>query len=189
MEVVSRAIIRAMWLAFLVYWLVAARKVKSTRWREPLRSQLRHWVFFGLGAFFILPHPPVWERLAEPYMPYSPILVPIGAMIAAIGFGFAVWARLHLGGEWSDTVALKQEHSLVDTGPYGIVRHPIYSGLLLAFIGTAVSRDEWRCLMAVGLVATGFVLRCVAEEAKMRQALPEYDAYARRTKRIIPLIY
>jgi protein-S-isoprenylcysteine O-methyltransferase Ste14 len=178
-----------MWLGFLGYWLLASRQSKPVAWSEPISRQLRHWLFFVLAGFFIMPFPPVWAPFARPFIPYDPLLVPFGAVVVAAGFGFSIWARRRLGRDWSDTVALKQDHTLVDTGPYRFVRHPIYSGIALAFLGTAISRDEWRCLLATALVSIGFLLRGRSEEERLRSEIDGYDSYAASTKRFIPWVY
>jgi protein-S-isoprenylcysteine O-methyltransferase Ste14 len=177
-----------MWLGFSGYWLLASRQSNPLR-SEPLSRQLRHWLFFVLAGFFIMPFRPVWEPLGPPSISYDPLLVPFGAVLVAVGFGFSIWARRHLGRDWSGTVALKQEHTLIDTGPCRFVRHPIYSGIAFAFLGTAISRDEWRCLLATAVVSIGFLPGGHSGEERLRSEVHGYDSYAASTKRFIPWVY
>lgn len=177
------------WIAWFLYWLIAAANVKSARWREPLSQRWRHSIPFFLAAVLMIPTNPPWGVLRHRFIPFSPALPTIGALIVAVSLGFAVWARLHLGRDWSGTITLKEDHRLVTTGPYAFVRHPIYTGLLFAFVGTALAIGEWRCALATVFLVAGILVRCSAEEAKMRETFPDYDDYAGRTKRLIPFLY
>lgn len=109
-------------------------------------------------------------------------------MVAA-GLGLAVWARAHLGRNWSGIVTVKKDHALIRTGPYRIVRHPIYTGLLLALIGTAAAIDEWRVVVAVICALIGFLRKIQVEEKRMRENFPEYSRYRQQTAALIPLLY
>ncbi len=109
-------------------------------------------------------------------------------MVAA-GLGLAVWARAHLGRNWSGIVTVKKDHALIRTGPYRIVRHPIYTGLLLALIGTAAAIGEWRGVVAVICALIGFLRKIQVEEKRMRENFPEYSRYRQQTAALIPLLY
>jgi len=110
-----------------------------------------------------------------------------GAAVTAGGLLFAVWARRHLGKNWSQAVMLKEGHELITSGPYALVRHPIYTGLLLAFVGCAVARGEWRGLLAVALVFVALWRKLRLEEKWMRAQFGEsYEAYSRRVAALVP---
>ena len=109
-------------------------------------------------------------------------------MVAA-GLGFAMWARVHLGRNWSGIVTVKEDHALVRTGPYRAVRHPIYTGLLLALIGTAMAIGQWRGVLAVIFMLIGFLWKIHVEEKRMCENFPEYGDYRRETAALIPLLY
>ena len=110
-------------------------------------------------------------------------------MLLAAGLGFAVWARRHLGRNWSASVVVKEDHALIRSGPYRRVRHPIYTGMLLAFLGTAVAVGEWRGLVGFVLAFVSFLLKSRMEEARMAETFPEYAEYRRHTASLIPGIY
>ena len=95
-----------------------------------------------------------------------------------LGLAFAVWARRHIGSNWSGTVTVKENHALVRTGPYRWVRHPIYTGLLTAILGTAICRGELRGVWGLALCTLAFVDQAAHEERWMREAFgEEYDRY------------
>jgi len=175
-----------LWLAWLGYWLVAARNVKATRRRESITTLLLNRVFMVIGALLlVVRHPPLhWleQRFASaPVAAYS-----LGLLMVAAGLGFAAWARVYLGGNWSATVTVKLDHELIRSGPYGLVRHPIYTGLLLALLGTAVAMGEWRGLLAFAAFAIGFIFKIGAEERFMGETFG--DAYTRYRAEVPALI-
>jgi protein-S-isoprenylcysteine O-methyltransferase Ste14 len=186
-RVVLQIIIPGLWFAWLLYWIVAAADVKATRWRETVASRLLHRVPLALAALLLLP------RRLEPimtarYLPQGPLFPALGAIMVAVGLGFAIWARRHLGGNWSGEVTLKEDHSLIQTGPYKYVRHPIYTGIWLAFVGSAAAIGEWRGILAVVLVLLAFLYKIRLEEAGMRKTFPEYEQYRRTTAALIPFV-
>jgi len=105
----------------------------------------------------------------------------------AAGLGFAVWARIHIGRNWSGTVTLKENHELVTSGPYAMVRHPIYTGLLLAIVGSALARGDGRSVLAVVIAWLSLWRKYRIEEAWMLETFGErYAAYRRRVPALIP---
>ena len=111
-------------------------------------------------------------------------------VLVAAGFGFCWWARLHLGRLWSGFVTLKEDHHVVDTGPYGLVRHPIYAGVMFAALMTALLRATPVSVAGFVLLAIGFSLTARIEERFLRQQLgPDaYDAYSRKVPMLVPLV-
>ena len=111
-----------------------------------------------------------------------------GVALVFLGLAFAVWARRHIGSNWSGTVTVKENHVLVRTGPYAWVRHPIYTGLLVAILGSAVARGELRGVWAVLLCSFAFVRKLRIEERWMRQVFgAEYERYRTTVPALIPL--
>ena len=108
--------------------------------------------------------------------------------LTALGFLFCWWARIHLGRLWSLMVTVKDEHRVVDTGPYGIVRHPIYSGVMVSAVATALLRASPLAMIGAVLFSIGFALTAVVEEKFLREQLgaEAYDAYSRRVGMLVP---
>ena len=111
----------------------------------------------------------------------------IAVLLTALGIGFAIWARFYLGTNWSSAVSVKVGHELIRTGPYTWVRHPIYAGLLLALIGTALQQGKLVDLPALGLFWFGFWIKSRMEEEFMRKTFGEqYVEYRKSTGALIP---
>ena len=119
--------------------------------------------------------PPIcsWRRFpcrcsTQRFVPIALWLASLGAALTFAGLAFAIWARFIIAGNWSSYVELKRDHELIVAGPYRYVRHPIYTGLLLAFAGSALAVGEWRGVLAVVIVAASFWRKLRLEEAIMR---------------------
>jgi len=168
---------------------VRSQDVKRTARREPVVSRLLHLVPLVLALLLVAaPSIPGWV-LCERFLPQAAWPFWIGAALTASGLLFAVWARRHIGANWSGTVTLKQDHELVTTGPYAIVRHPIYTGLLLALAGSAMARGELRGLLAVVIATLALWRKLGLEERWMREQFgARYDAYRHRVAALIPFV-
>jgi protein-S-isoprenylcysteine O-methyltransferase Ste14 len=121
------------------------------------------------------------------FLPSVPGLPLAGLALTITGCAFAIWARLTLGANWSGRATVKAGHELVIKGPYALARHPIYTGLLLASVGTGLAIGEWRCLLGLALLAIVFIAKIGQEEKLMLQTFPEaYPRYRRCVKALIP---
>ncbi|HEX4066233.1 MAG TPA: isoprenylcysteine carboxylmethyltransferase family protein [Acidobacteriaceae bacterium] len=179
----------ALWLAFLLYWQIAAANAKTTQRLESAASRIMRSIFF-LVAIALLSLP----RIPAPWL-YWHFLPPglatfwIGAAITVTGILFAVWARRHIGANWSRSVTIKQNHELITSGPYALVRHPIYTGLITAFLGTAIATTEYRGLVAFALVFISLWYKLRLEEKWMRTQFGEtYVSYSRRVAALVPFL-
>jgi len=175
-----------LWLGWLAYWFVAARDVKATRRHEPRLTRLLHVALIVIAAVLLAFRLDALAWLDERFLPSTVIAYWLGLVMLAAGIAVAVWARRYLGRNWSGTVTVKQDHELVRSGPYRFVRHPIYTGLLLAILGTAVAIGEWRGLIAFALITAGFLLKIRTEERFMSETFA--DAYARYRAEVPALI-
>ncbi len=179
----------AMWAGWLAFWQVMARRAKTPASQESASSRRSHFAPLLIAVFLIavprLGIPPLDDRFV-PRALWPPTL---GVVVAYAGLLFCVWARLVIADNWSGDVQVKHDHELVVDGPYRWVRHPIYTGLLLMFAGTALGIGEWRGVLAVALVVFAFWRKLRIEEGVMRGAFgAAYDRYAERTPALIPFV-
>jgi protein-S-isoprenylcysteine O-methyltransferase Ste14 len=176
------------WFAWGLYWVISARNAKPTMRRESLASRGSHVLPLLVGISLVaLPHLPS-PMFATRILPRTFATYGIGVAIIFLGLAFAVWARRHIGRNWSGTVTLKENHVLIRTGPYAWVRHPIYTGLLTAVLGTAIARGELRGVWALALCTIGFVIKLRIEERWMREAFgSEYARYSAEVPALVPL--
>jgi protein-S-isoprenylcysteine O-methyltransferase Ste14 len=178
-----------LWLAWLVYWFLAALNVKATRRRERFGSLILNRGLLVVGALLLAFHRQPIRPLSARFLPVSMAAYWTGLVMLAGGLAFAVWARRHLGRNWSAIVTVKQDHELIRSGPYRLVRHPIYTGLLLAILGTAIAIGEWRGLVAFALMTIGLVLKMRTEECFMVETFgAEYARYRAEVPALIPFI-
>jgi protein-S-isoprenylcysteine O-methyltransferase Ste14 len=177
-----------LWLAWLGYWLAAARDVKPARRQESQANRLLTIALIAPAAV-LLAVPGSWLHwLGARFLPDTTIVYWLGLLIVFAGIAFAVWARTHLGRNWSGTVTVKENHELIRSGPYGIVRHPIYTGLLLAMFGTAIVSGEWRGLLAFCFLTVAFLFKLRREERFMEESFPDtYPGYRAQVPALIPL--
>jgi protein-S-isoprenylcysteine O-methyltransferase Ste14 len=181
-------LIGALWATWALYWLWSAAGAKAAQRRESIRSRSAHFIpMLVAGLLLAAPEVPGSGWLCQRFAPASALLAGCGCLAVALGLALSTWARMHLGSNWSGRISLKQEHVLIRTGPYAIVRHPIYSGLLLAMCGTACALGEWRGLLAVLLMAASYWRKLRLEEQLMMQTFgDEYRRYCGRTSALIP---
>jgi protein-S-isoprenylcysteine O-methyltransferase Ste14 len=176
-----------LWIAFGILWLVWALRGKPTQVRESIGSRFSY-VIASVAAFYAMfsgDVPVGWMHTR--IIPREPWIEAFGIALTVAGMAFAIWARAYLGGNWSSNVTVKVDHQLIRTGPYRWVRHPIYSGIILAMIGTALNRRTVRGVIAVVLLWVAFTLKSKIEERFMEATFgPEYDEYRRGTGALVP---
>jgi len=178
-----------LWLVWLAYWFFAALNVKRTQRRERIGSLFLNRGPLVIGALLLAFERQPLPWLSERFLPLSMVFYWIGLVMLATGLALAVWARRHLGRNWSGIVTVKQDHELIRSGPYGLARHPIYTGLLLAILGTTVAIGEWRGLLAFALIAAGFVLKFKTEERFMSETFGEqYARYRAEVRSLVPFV-
>src|SRR5262249_30686119 len=144
--------LKGIWLVLALVWLVEALRVKRTERTESPGARIAHFAPVTLGFVLLFTPATAVGPLGWRWLPADPIGAGPGVALTAAGAAFAIWARLVIGRNWSGTVTIKAGHELVRTGPYACVRHPIYTGLLLAAVGTSVYIGELRGLVAVALM-------------------------------------
>ncbi|HEX7654138.1 MAG TPA: isoprenylcysteine carboxylmethyltransferase family protein [Verrucomicrobiae bacterium] len=186
--IITHLFIAACWLIFLGYWSIQARQVKPVSERKSLASSLGYRLAAILGGILI------WSPITESWLNRQvtsradPWLI-LAAACSLGGLLTCIWARRTLAGNWSGSVTFKENHELIQTGPYRWVRHPIYTGLLLLVLGSAMHGAKVRSWLGLLLFGICFGIKIRQEEALMRRHFPEtYPGYAKRVKALIPFL-
>jgi protein-S-isoprenylcysteine O-methyltransferase Ste14 len=187
----KQAIIAVLWIGWVVYWLAVASPGKAVARHESAASRYSYVIPMVIGGLLIAHHgdPSTW--IGSHFLPPAarPAGYWLGVVLMAAGLGFTVWARNHLAGNWSATVTIKEGHELVRTGPYAWVRHPIYTGILVAFVGTALAGARWTSVFGLVFVTGALIRKLTLEERWMAEMFPEYAAYRAQVAALIPFIY
>jgi protein-S-isoprenylcysteine O-methyltransferase Ste14 len=175
------AVVGVIWGVFWIYWLIAAvgakQSVRTGRFRRPS--------VVLLVAFVVLR---LFNLNTDHLAVHSPILQVVGLILFAAGLGLAVWARIYLGRNWGMPMTERAEPELVTSGPYRFVRHPIYSGILLGVLGTALATNLY-VLIALVILGAYFIYSATVEERTMTTTFPrEYASYKAHTKMLIPFV-
>lgn len=177
------------WVGWIASWLIAALWASRAVARAPTRAELGHRAVTLAGALLIAGairahHGPLAAPLWR--LPGPTQWVCVAVLLA--GVAFAWWARLHLGPLWSGSITRKADHRIVDTGPYAIVRHPIYTGILAGVLATALLRGTTLGLIGFPLMAIGFAMKARIEERFLAAGLgaDDYARYAARVPMLLP---
>lgn len=181
-------IVLACWAVFLMYWLISSFAVKATAERKSIASSLPYRIPLILGAILVAKHPQPYP-MNIPLTPYTFFTPWLGAGVCLAGLAVALWSRWTLAGNWSSDVRFKQGHELVQTGPYRFVRHPIYTGILLMCFAPAIQYGPLHCWLGALLIAAGLWIKLKQEEIVMLQHFPEYAAYRKRVKALVPFVF
>jgi len=188
MAKISGLIILGCWISFLVYWLISAQWTKAIAEKQSVWSALTHRIPLGLSYFLLADWhlPPLMNLSVTPDADWSRAT---GDLVCVLGLFVTLWARWTLAGNWSSDVTFKQGHELIRTGPYRFVRHPIYTGILVMCLGTALDIGRFRCWLALPLMAMAFWIKIKQEERLMLQHFPdEYPAYQKQVKALVPFV-
>lgn len=184
------ALIGYPWAAVGVVWLVGLISTKRTVRSQSAGTRLFHLALAALG--FALLSRSVFTQgwLGKRFVPSNDSIALAGLALTTVGCLFAIWARLALGSNWSARATVKADHELVTGGPYAVARHPIYTGLLLAAVGTALAEGEWHGLLGVFVILLALMVKMSQEERLMVQTFPStYPEYRRRVKALIPGVF
>jgi protein-S-isoprenylcysteine O-methyltransferase Ste14 len=180
---VTPAINLALWIAWLTYWIVAARSAPRGASFERRTSRFLHLGAALISLAALLLRPVHFE------LPAGAAVDAAGDVVTGLGLAFAIWARIHLGQCWSGRVEVKQGHRVVRTGPYALVRHPIYAGILMAIAGSAIVAGELTAFLAVVIMTASYLRKVRMEEAVLLQSFgSEYEAYRREVKALVPFV-
>ena len=175
------------WYAIAIYWALTWLRVKRTKAREKSADRMITLAAVALAYSLLFTN---WLRIGPlrlRFLPRSAWITGAGIALTWLGVALALWARYRIGQFWSARVALKEGHQLIRSGPYRVVRHPIYSGLFLAAAGTALVVAEWRAVLAVALLLAAHSRKALREEALLTSEFGEqYRNYRRSTGFLFP---
>ena len=176
----------AIYIAFSIYWDIAAKKAASLARSESRVSSIAHQLLIALSLLaIVLPVPGLRQRFLAP----SFVFVFLGLVIELGGVAVAIWARHVLGSNWSRAVAITERHRLVREGPYARVRHPIYSGALLMYLGLAIAVGEVHALVGLALVCLAYWRKIAMEERLLSNTYGEtFEQYKRASRSVIPFV-
>jgi protein-S-isoprenylcysteine O-methyltransferase Ste14 len=180
---------QSLWVAFLLYWQLMSINVKATKRIEPLASRMLRVVMFFVAIVLLSWGSVPFRWLRLPILPDGEWRFYVGLGMTVAGLLFAVWARVHLGKNWSRSVTVKQNHELITSGPYALVRHPIYTGLLTGFVGTAIAIGELRALIALLILFTALWIKLRLEEQWMQAQFGNtYAVYSSQVAALVPFV-
>jgi protein-S-isoprenylcysteine O-methyltransferase Ste14 len=180
-------VIAALWIGFAVSWLAAASWSGPVEKRIGIGSELGYRALLLIGGIvFLIPAHGYEGPLRLWFVTYMEAWICVGLIV--LGFAFSWWARITLGALWSGQITTRADHRVVDRGPYAIVRHPIYTGILLAIFATAAAKGTVLGLGAAATITLGLWMKATLEERWLRQELgaDAYDAYRRRVPMLLP---
>ena len=180
-------VIVSAWWVTVLYFIGAALRTKRIKHREPFGARLLDTALLFGGYFLMFSQAPVFGTAHLHFVAPQKALQIAGVVLTYVGLPLTVWSRVRLGRYWSGVVALKQDHRLIQSGPYRVVRHPLYSGLILAVIGFSLCVTTWSSLLAILSFVVCFERRAYKEDALLAAEFgAEFEAYRQRTGRLIP---
>jgi protein-S-isoprenylcysteine O-methyltransferase Ste14 len=174
------------WVMFSVYWEVAAKGAAATKSSESRASRSIH--VFLTNAALIMVLAPI--RGLGRLLPVSALIMSAGLSVEALGLFLAIWARRHLGRNWSGEITIKEQHELVRSGPYRWLRHPIYTGILAMYVGGMLVTGEWLAIAGLAVIAFAYWRKIRLEEANLQTAFgAEYEAYRLQSWALVPGLF
>lgn len=178
------------WGSWGLFWLLASGWSAPSRGRQPAAGRILHLIMLLAGCALIIATPSRDHFLGRPILGAGIGIALTGLALTLIGLGFATWARIAMGRMWSARVTLKEGHVIIDHGPYALARHPIYTGLLLALLGTALARDTVAGSLGFVIVTTSLILKLRQEEKLLVGHFGvAYEEYRGRVKGLVPLVW
>lgn len=176
-----------LWIAWAIYWIAMSRSVNKTASSEGILLRASHLIPLALG--FILIFTPHLVGLSRHHVEGGLPVEILGNVITTIGLSFAIWGRIHLGKYWSGIITLKEGHRLIRTGPYRLVRHPLYTGFLGGALGSAMTAHSCEAVLGFVLMLIAYIVKIRREEAFLTQQFgDEYIAFKREVRTLIPYI-
>ena len=179
--------IAVLWVLLGLYVAFALLRIRDTKQTQSLLTRLPHIAALIVAFILLLETKVHLGFLDRRFLSNSQSVTWIGIGLTSCGIALAIWARSYLGANWSATITIRSRHSLVRTGPYSRIRHPIYSGLLIAIGGTALSQGTWRGLLALAIAVIAWAIKARKEESWLRNEFgAQFEEYCQRTGFLLP---
>jgi protein-S-isoprenylcysteine O-methyltransferase Ste14 len=177
----------ALWIAFMVYWGGQAAKSSPIKSAESPGSRALHQNLLNLSLMLLFLRLP---GLGWRWLPARVVFIAAGLALHVLSFALAVWARGHLGRQWSGAITVKVDHQLIRTGPYRLIRHPIYTAMLGMSLGTAIVSGELHALLGFAIMAFAYARKIPLEERSLGEAFgPAYEQYRAQSRALVPGIF
>jgi protein-S-isoprenylcysteine O-methyltransferase Ste14 len=177
------------WLCWVVSWVVASFWSGRTKVHVPISQSWVYLLPIVLGSIMLLPGT---QRLLGAEQLYHPgnIGTYLAAVVVVLGISFSWWGRIHLGRFWSNAITHKEDHRVIDTGPYGVVRHPIYTGQIIGLLASGLAIATWTAFAGVLLISFGLCQKARLEEGFLTAELgaEAYGSYRSRVPMIVPFL-
>lgn len=176
-----------LWVLFSMYWSIAAKNSSRATRSETRGSRRVHEILLNVGLLLLfIPVPGMTQRFA----PLSPIVTAAGLAVQIACGALGIWARKHLGAHWSGEITIKVDHQLIRTGPYRLIRHPIYTAMLGMFAGTAIVSGQTHALLGLALGVIAYWRKIRMEEENLNDAFGDaYHDYRRETWALVPGVF
>ena len=175
------------WVVFFIAWLIFALKQKKLKSKEAQAERFKYMLPTVVGYFLLFSPNAEYGWLGTRFVPRSAAVSAAGLALTVAGIAFAIWARWHLGTNWSAAVTIRENHELIGTGPYRSIRHPIYTGMFLATIGTALALGQVRGLISLLIIVAAFYTKARKEETWLaREFGPAFEEHARHRGMFLP---
>ena len=179
------------WILWFASWLLAASWSSRVERRSRSEADVVYRLLTAAGALLLFGLHPPWRWAGTELWRLGNAGAWTLAAVTISGFAFAWWARITLGRLWSSSVTRKVHHEIISAGPYRVVRHPIYSGILLSVAATATMRATAAALVGATAIGIGLIVKARVEERFLRSELgsDRYDGYARRVPMLVPFTH
>ena len=188
-HIIIAATIQISWLVFLVYWIVAAFSGNKMRSPETPARRLIYWGLIVISLILFNANPRYFGPLNMRFVRRGFWIASTAALLTVAGIAFAIWARNHIGRFWSGSVAIREDQQLIRSGRYSCIRHPIYTGIMVALAGTTLAVGNYRALLAFLLILVSLIYKARLEESLLtREFGPAFDDHRRHTGFFLPRV-
>ncbi len=185
------SVITGTWIVFLVFWGVSSFTAKRIARGEGRSGVLGRVLIVAVACFLLIrADDPRLGPLSLRFVPERLWIAWVAAAVTVLGVLFAIWSRVHIGKYWSSTVALKSDHQLIRSGPYARIRHPIYTGIILAIAGTSLAVGRYAAILALAFYLVAFWSKARKEEALLAGEFgPAFEEHRRSTGFFLPRLF